>query len=45
MNFLNFIPLYVPKGTFKWMILFIMITTIVNMIIMKIKKIRKNKKK
>ena len=45
MNFMNFIPLYVPKNTFKWIIIFIMITTIVNMIIMKIKKIRKNKKK
>ena len=45
MNLINFSHFYVPKSTLKWMVIFIMITTIVNMIIMKIKKIRKNKKK
>ena len=45
MNFVNFIPLYIPKSTLKWILIFVMITTIVNMIIKKIKKIRKNKKK
>ncbi len=45
MNFLNFIPLYIPKNTLKWMTIFIVITIIVNWIVITIKKIRKNKKK
>ena len=45
MNFLNFITLYIPKNTLKWMTIFIVITIIVNWIVITIKKIKKNKKK
>lgn len=41
MNFLNFIPLYIPKNALKWMVIFIVITIIVNWIVVTIKKIKK----
>ena len=33
MNLINFTHIYVPKSTLKWMITFVIITTIVNMMI------------
>ena len=45
MNLINFTHIYVPKSTLKWMITFVIITTIVNMMIHQIKKLKKNKKK
>lgn len=41
MNFMNFIPLYVPKSTFKWMIIFVGVITIVNLIVITIKNHKK----
>lgn len=41
MNFLNFIPLYIPKNTIKWMIIFVGVITIVNLIVITIKNHKK----
>ena len=41
MNLINFSHFYVPKSTLKWIVIFIVITIIVNWIVVTIKKIKK----